>query len=60
MILARTSPGGPVAGSRAARRQVKLRYSELIYPDGMINRQNIRAAKARDIYILNGRGLEVL
>jgi len=39
--------------------KVKLRFSELVYPDGMINRQNIRAAKARDIYILEGRGLEV-
>jgi alpha-L-rhamnosidase len=38
--------------------KVQLRYSELIYPNGMINRQNLRAAKSRDIYILRGSGLE--
>jgi len=33
---------------------VTLRFSELIYDDGMINRENIRRAKARDVYILRG------
>jgi alpha-L-rhamnosidase len=37
---------------------VKMRFSELIYPDGMINRENIRGAKSRDIYILRGEGVE--
>jgi len=46
-----------VRGPRGAK--VKLRYSELLYADGMINRQNLRAAKSRDIYILDGRGREV-
>ena len=45
-----------VRGPRGA--EVTLRFSELIYPNGMINRQNIRSAKARDIYILRGSGLE--
>ncbi len=45
-----------VRGPRGAN--VRLRFSELIYPNGMINRQNIRSAKARDIYILKGSGLE--
>jgi alpha-L-rhamnosidase len=45
-----------VRGPRGAK--VMLRFSELIYPNGMINRQNIRSAKARDIYILRGSGLE--
>ncbi|HEV2246350.1 MAG TPA: family 78 glycoside hydrolase catalytic domain, partial [Terriglobia bacterium] len=45
-----------VRGPRGAK--VTLRFSELIYPNGMINRQNIRSAKARDIYILRGSGLE--
>jgi alpha-L-rhamnosidase len=43
---------GP-AGTR-----VRLRFAELLYPDGTINRENIRAAKARDIYILKGEGRE--
>jgi alpha-L-rhamnosidase len=38
--------------------QVTLRFSELVYPDGMINRENIEAAKSRDIYTLKGEGLE--
>ena len=38
---------------------VTMRFSELIYPNGMINRENLRAAKARDIYTLRGEGLEV-
>jgi|YelNatPaOPRAMG01_1025707.scaffolds.fasta_scaffold28005_2 alpha-L-rhamnosidase len=45
-----------VEGPRGAK--VQLRFSELIYPNGMINRQNLRRAKARDIYILRGNGLE--
>ena len=45
---ARMRVEGP-AGSR-----VTLRYSELLYDNGMINRENIRAAKSRDIYILRG------
>ncbi|HEY6271338.1 MAG TPA: family 78 glycoside hydrolase catalytic domain [Terriglobales bacterium] len=39
---------GP-AGTR-----VQMRFAELVYGDGMINRDNIRAARARDIYILQG------
>jgi alpha-L-rhamnosidase len=46
-----------VRGPRGTK--VTLRFSELIYPNGMINRQNLRSAKARDIYILRGKGLEV-
>jgi alpha-L-rhamnosidase len=39
--------------------EVHLRYSELLYDDGMINRENIREAKSRDIYILRGEGEEI-
>ncbi len=46
-----------VEGPRGA--QVEMRFSELIYPNGMINRANLREAKARDIYILRGGGPEV-
>ncbi|HTV57153.1 MAG TPA: family 78 glycoside hydrolase catalytic domain, partial [Terriglobia bacterium] len=45
-----------VRGPRGTR--VQLRYAELIYPNGMINRANIRSAKSRDIYILKGGGWE--
>jgi alpha-L-rhamnosidase len=37
---------------------VQMRFSELIYATGMINRENLRAAKARDIYVLRGEGVE--
>jgi alpha-L-rhamnosidase len=46
-----------VSGPRGAT--VRLRYSELIYPDGMINRANLRTAKSRDLYTLRGGGREV-
>jgi len=36
---------------------VTLRFAELVYPDGMINRENLGAAKSRDIYTLKGEGL---
>ncbi len=37
---------------------VTLRYSELVYPDGRINRENLRGAKSRDVYTLRGGGGE--
>ena len=45
-----------VRGPRGAR--VEMRYAELVYSDGMINRENLLRAKARDVYILKGQGLE--
>ena len=38
---------------------VRMRFAELTYDDGMINRDNIRDAKAADTYILRGEGDEV-
>jgi len=38
--------------------KVTLRFAELTYDNGMINRENIRGAKSRDVYILRGDGLE--
>ena len=35
-----------------------MRFAELLYDTGMINRENIRGAKSRDIYILRGDGEE--
>jgi alpha-L-rhamnosidase len=37
---------------------ITLRFAELLYDDGMINRETIRRAKARDTYILRGDGVE--
>jgi alpha-L-rhamnosidase len=39
--------------------KVQMRYAETLFPDGMINRENLRQAKARDIYTLRGDGEEV-
>ncbi|MBZ5562838.1 MAG: family 78 glycoside hydrolase catalytic domain, partial [Acidobacteriia bacterium] len=43
-----------VQGPRGAR--VQLHFTELVYDNGMVNSENIRSAKARDIYILRGDG----
>ena len=44
---------GP-AGTR-----VTLRFAELVYPDGSIDRENLGSAKSRDIYTLKGEGEEI-
>jgi alpha-L-rhamnosidase len=46
-----------VRGARAT--QIQMRFAELLYDTGMINRENIRDARSRDIYILRGGGEEV-
>jgi alpha-L-rhamnosidase len=46
-----------VSGPRGT--SVKLRYSELVYDDGNINRENIRVAKSQNIYVLRGDGQEI-
>jgi len=47
-----------VRGPRGTR--VQLRHAELLYDDGTLNVENLRAAKATDVYILRGDGsLEV-
>jgi alpha-L-rhamnosidase len=38
---------------------VKMRFAEILKPDGNIYRDNLRAAKAEDTYILGGKGDEV-
>jgi alpha-L-rhamnosidase len=38
--------------------KVTIRYAEVLYKDGMINRENLRTAKSRDIYTLRGQGME--
>ncbi|MCS6953870.1 MAG: glycoside hydrolase family 78 protein [Bryobacteraceae bacterium] len=43
-----------VRGPRGAA--VKLRHAELLYEDGTINVENLRRARATDVYILRGDG----
>jgi alpha-L-rhamnosidase len=45
-----------MAGPGGSR--VSMRYAELLYPDGGINTENLRAAKAEDVYVLRGGGEE--
>ncbi len=39
--------------------KVRMRFAELLYPNGHINQENLRKAKAEDIYILKGGKEEV-
>lgn len=45
-----------VRGTAGCR--VLLRFAESIYPDGTVNQENLRSAKAADTYILRGEGEE--
>jgi len=38
---------------------VRLRFAELLYDDGMLNTENLRSARAEDHYILKGEGEEI-
>ncbi|PMP97063.1 MAG: hypothetical protein C0168_00140, partial [Candidatus Aminicenantes bacterium] len=38
---------------------VRLRFAELLYENGMINQENLRSSRAEDHYILKGEGEEV-
>jgi alpha-L-rhamnosidase len=46
-----------VSGPRSTR--VRMRFAELVYDNGMINRENLRKARAEDIYILKGGKEEI-
>ena len=37
---------------------VRLRFAELLFPDGTLNQDNLRSAQAEDHYILKGEGEE--
>jgi len=39
--------------------QIRLRFAEILSPDGSIYRDNLRNADATDVFILSGRGEEV-
>src|SRR4030043_404497 len=57
--LAGTGRDMTTAGGAGAGAAVKLRFAELIYDNGMINRENLRGARAEDVYILKGDGEEI-
>ncbi len=38
---------------------VRLRFAELLYENGTLNQENLRAARAEDHYILKGEGEEI-
>ena len=38
--------------------EVTVRHAELRYPDGRLNQENLRSARATDTYILKGAGVE--
>ncbi|MDD8015853.1 MAG: family 78 glycoside hydrolase catalytic domain [Acidobacteriota bacterium] len=38
---------------------IRLRFAEMLYDDGMINPENLRGARCEDHYILSGEGEEV-
>ena len=44
--------------SGEAGQRVRLRFAESLYPDGSINQENLREARAEDVYILKGGGEE--
>ncbi len=46
-----------VSGPRGTA--VTLRFAESLYEDGTVNQENLRSAKATDIYILKGEGVEI-
>ncbi len=46
-----------VKGQRGS--EVRLRFAELLYENGMINQENLRSARAEDRYILRGEGEEI-
>lgn len=45
-----------VQGPRGS--EVRIRHAELLYENGMINQENLRSARAEDVYILKGEGKE--
>jgi len=42
--------------SGPAGTDIRLRFSELLYDNGLINQENLRSARAEDHYILRGDG----
>ncbi|MEM3974566.1 MAG: family 78 glycoside hydrolase catalytic domain [Ignisphaera sp.] len=40
--------------------EIKIRYAEIINPDGSLNTATLGPAEATDVYILRGEGVEIL
>ncbi len=38
--------------------EVKIKYAEILYDDGTVNQENLVGARATDVYILRGDGVE--
>lgn len=49
----RISVGAPIGT------KITLKHAELVYPDGTVNQENLRSARATDVYITAGIGREV-
>jgi len=45
--------------SAPAGTEVTLKHAEILYPDGKVNQENLRTARATDTYITKGKGEEV-
>lgn len=45
--------------SGPAGTHLSLKFAEVLYPDGTVNQENLRYARAEDVYILSGRGDEI-
>ena len=46
-----------VSGPRGT--EIRMRFAEILYDDGMLNQENLRSARAMDTYILKGGHQEV-
>ncbi|MBI4927783.1 MAG: family 78 glycoside hydrolase catalytic domain, partial [Anaerolineae bacterium] len=46
-----------VCGVRGQR--ISLKFAESLYQDGTVNQENLRGARAEDVYILKGQGEEI-
>ena len=44
--------------SGAAGTRISLKFAEVLNPDGTVNQENLRHARAEDVYILSGQGEE--
>jgi len=45
-----------VSGPRGT--EVRLRFAEMVYESGLVNQENLRSARAEDVYVLKGEGEE--
>ena len=53
-ISARISPVSSASKSKVSPAQWRLRYGEMLHPDGRLMTENLRKARATDFYVLRG------